>query len=295
MRLRRRTGFTLVELLVVIAIIGILIGLLLPAVQAAREAARKAQCQNNLKQFGLAHHNYLSSNGVFVPGGLYQVSGKYQVNRGPVPCMMLLPYFEGGAAASMYNNQITWYLQPQVVANQAIPTFACPSDDKDNPIYVSSLDFGQTTISATYPVASPTGVQGKLASRVGNMTTFNGFFGALDYALSAGVTDAMCYRFVRCARLGARHFRHQPAQFGPGHYRRVEQHVHGGRSRARLEVYFVPLHFQFHHGLSREPLPAPRTPPVWAWIAGETNSYRVSILDQNSSRGGRSPHHAAAE
>src|SRR4051794_12268419 len=74
----RRRGFTLIELLVVIAIIAVLIALLLPAVQAAREAARRAQCVNNLKQIGLALHNYHQSNDRFPIGGA--------CSNSPVPC-----------------------------------------------------------------------------------------------------------------------------------------------------------------------------------------------------------------
>ena len=124
MDVKRRTGFTLVELLVVIAIIGILIGLLLPAVQAAREAARRAQCQNN------SSSSALRTITIWLPGGI-----RSRGNRGlgksagnilrQVVCQPLLDdaaFFRAGSDVGNYNFSQNWWFQPQVVANQVIPT-----------------------------------------------------------------------------------------------------------------------------------------------------------------------------
>ena len=101
---KHRHGFTLIELLVVIAIIGVLIALLLPAVQAAREAARRAQCTNNLKQIGLALHNYHSVNGTFPLGSIkaQQNLGSYASYRWSVHAQ-ILPNLEQTALYNAIN------------------------------------------------------------------------------------------------------------------------------------------------------------------------------------------------
>jgi len=100
-----RRGFTLIELLVVIAIIGVLIALLLPAVQAAREAARRAQCVNNMKQIGIALHNYHDQGGSFPPGGIAEDSkGIWGGGQNVLSWRaMILPQMEGGNTYNAIN------------------------------------------------------------------------------------------------------------------------------------------------------------------------------------------------
>src|SRR5271157_4106999 len=107
--IKRRRGFTLIELLVVIAIIAVLISLLLPAVQSAREAARRAQCTNNLKQLGLAMHNYVSANDALPPVCIDQQWGAAQPwltqpHQNWSQHARLLPFMEQGP---LYN-AINW-------------------------------------------------------------------------------------------------------------------------------------------------------------------------------------------
>ncbi|AMV40513.1 DUF1559 domain-containing protein [Planctomyces sp. SH-PL62] len=135
--MRSRRAFTLIELLVVIAIIAVLIALLLPAVQSAREAARRSQCINNLKQIGLAAHNYHSAVGSFpLAGGKNAFGGPtdYHPWTGWSAQGMLLSYME---QAPLYNAaNFDWsptsggagYALNTTVSNAIISAFLCPSD-----------------------------------------------------------------------------------------------------------------------------------------------------------------------
>ncbi len=151
----KRRGFTLIELLVVIAIIAILVALLLPAVQQAREAARRSSCKNNLKQIGLALHNYHDVHSVFPPAVIHaglDDCQEFMPQGGQIlnhTCyQMLLPFLEQGSLYDLYNFSlpsgtgrhsgceatigsytITSATTRQFnIVNSQIPVFRCPSD-----------------------------------------------------------------------------------------------------------------------------------------------------------------------
>lgn len=121
--LRRNSGFTLVELLVVIAIIGVLVALLLPAVQAARESARRMQCQNNLKQMGLAFHNHESAKGGFPPRRFSSPRHGY-TGWG----LFILPYMEQTPLFDKYDFKYDFYdPKNQPVTETNLKVYICPS------------------------------------------------------------------------------------------------------------------------------------------------------------------------
>ncbi|WZO98645.1 DUF1559 domain-containing protein [Isosphaeraceae bacterium EP7] len=135
MRRSLRRGFTLIELLVVISIIAVLIALLLPAVQSAREAARRVQCTNNLKQLGLAAHNYLSTHSALIPSVLIP-SPIDSWGWGPSGFLSLLPFVEQSTLWNAYNvgavqpnaSGSGYYAQNTTVFNTQVAGYLCPSD-----------------------------------------------------------------------------------------------------------------------------------------------------------------------
>ena len=176
-------GFTLVELLVVIAIIGILIALLLPAVQAAREAARRAQCSNNLKQMGLALHNYATANRSHFPAGS-PGAFKHGLFTHMLPYLEQQPLYD---QLDLMCETYDTYHEPHKF--DVVDCYVCPSwphgaVDREDP-YTGALTTYQG-VAGAYPDVPPF----ESASYAGNIPK-NGIFGWAFVRSMSGVTDGL--------------------------------------------------------------------------------------------------------
>jgi prepilin-type N-terminal cleavage/methylation domain-containing protein/prepilin-type processing-associated H-X9-DG protein len=208
LRTGKHLGFTLVELLVVIAIIGVLVALLLPAVQAAREAARRSSCSNNLKQIGIALHNYADVNKVFPPAligsGRWQDTARNRVLN-TTGWMMLTPFLEQKPIYDAYNFNVCSSTSQgdgygltyaagvnnsdtnKALYSKSLGVLLCPSDDSPPQLY-NGATYG-------YAVSSPRFYEGQNVARsnylfsTGHYTDYNQPYTELIGVMRGGGTN----------------------------------------------------------------------------------------------------------
>ena len=205
----RRRGFTLIELLVAIAIIAVLIALLLPAIQAAREAARRIQCVNNMKQLGLAVHNYESTHGVLPPQQVLSFSGSlvsWKSQWGVTS--RVAPFLEQG---TLYNS-INFALAASsptnaTVTRSTLSVLICPSETNPNP-FSSTSNSGVTTtygvsnygwsVGDWYTFGGPTGPPNRNAFQANASRRFAAFTDGLSQSLLAAEVKTYTQAYHNC-------------------------------------------------------------------------------------------------
>ncbi len=226
-----RRGFTLIELLVVIAIIAVLIALLLPAVQQAREAARRTQCKNNLKQMGLAFHNYADTYNSFPPGVVHQTGQNITTglfnNYGW--SMLIAPFLEKGnvhTAVDFGKTNLTQALNnatTRAVLQKPVSLYRCPSDP--GPELNDEIDFSATGGPFNLPTSNYVASNGTYSFRnalgevrTGPTTFNNGMFGGVGPTTTVGpgmrrfgdITDGLTNTIAvgeRCWAIGSVDYR----------------------------------------------------------------------------------------
>jgi prepilin-type N-terminal cleavage/methylation domain-containing protein len=194
--LAKRRAFTLIELLVVIAIIGVMVGLLLPAVQAAREAARRMSCSNNLKQIGLALHNYHDSHSTLPPGWMQAAAPDVDGGFGERWAwkVFVLPHVEQAAVYDSLN--VNDGRQPIPLADDrraqaVLSVYLCPSDPGGN-LNESYPDPNGNF----YPKSNYPGVHGRGEEVSTNIGGGNGLFAKASRIRFADITDGTSHTFA---------------------------------------------------------------------------------------------------
>jgi prepilin-type N-terminal cleavage/methylation domain-containing protein len=184
-----RNGFTLIEVLVVIGVVGVLLALLLPAIQQARETARRGQCANNIRQLGLALHNYHDAHEVFPPGAILSNELSWHV--------FVLPMLDQGTLYSQFNFDQGQYFAAAVNNKNnphgltKVPQYLCPSGTHERSLTSADAVDGQKTYTTHYygimgPRGdNPTGGTYELAPGYGPFSVH----GILGYESSKGFTD----------------------------------------------------------------------------------------------------------